>query len=171
MGASNGYWKEGKKFDHGETMVITELKDVEPKQIPATAKVILWNSGLVWPTPKDTKRHFWPAVQTVYEDDSSILNTLETICAIATLNKVAGKAFREFTNADMTSAELADAVVEYVKNETDGGAIFANSYNVKPAVFYTAQDEQRGYTWNLDIEIAGNVRKTVMITSISAVRK
>lgn len=169
MGAGNGKWKAVELFDKAPKSVITELVNIQPRFIPSGIKPTLWNDGIVWAQPYDMTQYHFPAIQTVYEDDTSVLNSWFTVAAICTLQKVADWAWRNFTGSvDLTKAEFAQAVVDFVNlNIKDR---FADMFVIIPEVVFTNADDQRGYSYNLVISIYANNMKTVQVTTIEARR-
>ena len=169
MGAGNGEWKAVKKFDRAPGNIITNQKDVQPAFIPAGVKPALWNSGMVWAQPFDRRQFFFPGIQTVYEDDTSVLNSYFTVMAICTLNKIAVEAWRNFTGeSDLTQPQLADAVVAFVNNRVANK--FDGRFVIVPEVVFTKGDQQRGYSWTLVTKIYANNMKTVMTSYVEAWR-
>lgn len=169
MGAGTGEWKAVKTFDSAPGSIINNLKDIQPSFIPAGVKPILWNSGMVWPQPFDRRQYFFPAIQTVYEDDTSVLNSYFTVMAICTLNKIAAEAWRNFTGTtSLTRDQLADAVVAFVNDRVANK--FDNRFVIVPEVEFTDGDIQRGYSWNLVTKIYANNMKSVMVSRIEAYR-
>lgn len=169
MGAGNGEWKAVKKFDRAPGSIVTNLVDLQPAFIPAGVKPVLWNTGMVWSQPFDRRQFFFPALQTVYDDDTSVLNSYFTVMAICTLNKVAAEAWRNFTgSSDLTRAQLADAVVAFVNGRIANK--FDGRFVIVPEVEFTEADLQRGYSWNLAIKIYANNMKSVMVSRIVSFR-
>lgn len=169
MGAGSGEWKGIYKFDSAPGSIIKDIKDIEPSFIPAGVKPVLWNSGMVWSQPFDRRQYFFPAIQTVYEDDTSVLNSYFTVMAICTLNKIAAESWRNFTGtSSMSQAQLADAVVAFVNNRVANK--FDNRFVIIPEVEFTEADNQRGYSYNLVSKIYAENMKTVCISRVEAWR-
>jgi len=169
MGAGSGEWKHVNMFDRAPGNIIKHQKDLQPAFIPAGVKPALWNAGMVWSQPFDRRQYFFPAIQTVYENDTSVLNSYFTVMAICTLNKIAAEAWRNFTGtSDLSSAQLADAVVAFVNERVANK--FDNRFVIIPEVQFTTADKQRGYSWNLITKIYANNMKTVMVSRVEAYR-
>lgn len=169
MGASNFKWKSGSSFDSGVGANITLLKNIEPNFIPQGIKPALWTSEMNWPQPIGINRYHFASLQTVYGDDTSILNGIETMVAIGSLEKIGIETWRNFTgNNSLSEAQFKDAVEGFVNERVKG--IFDNKYVVVPEVIFTASDKARGYSWTLVNKIYGNNKKTVMTYSIESRR-
>jgi len=169
MGSGTGKWKGVEAFDGAPGNIITELVDIEPKFIPAGIKPTLWNSGIVWAQPYDMKQFHFPAIQTVYDNDTSVLNSWTTIMAACTLTKIADNAWRNFTGVtDLTEAELSNAIVDFVNASTQNA--FDNRIVVIPEVQFTAADKERGYSWRLVNNMYANNMKSVMVYTTNTYR-
>lgn len=169
MGAGNGKWNGTYRFSRQPGNIITELKDIEPSFIPKTIKENLYKTGLVWADPDDRLSYFYPSTQTIYNDDTSILNVFTTNIAIANLIKLNDSCHRTFTGAtDLTNAELKEAVETFITAGTTGK--YDGQLTVVPEVTYTRGDIDRGYSWHLKVKLYGNVGKTVQISHIEARR-
>lgn len=170
MGAKNGFWKSGLCFDRAPLSVITQLKNIDITWVPAgEARSLFWSAGLNFALNYEARRQFFPALQTVYENDTSVLNSFFTVVAIAYLNKVAHAAWREFSGSiSLTNSQLEERVNDFVsamvKDKFDG------LFVVVPNATVTAMDEIRGYSWTLPIKIYANNMKTVMTTYVEAYR-
>jgi len=169
MGAGSGEWKHVNMFDRAPGNIISNQKDLQPAFIPAGVKPALWNAGMVWSQPFDRRQYFFPAIQTVYENDTSVLNSYFTVMAICTLNKIAAEAWRNFTGeSDLSSAQLADAVVAFVNDRIANK--FDGRFVIHPEVQFTTADKQRGYSWSLVTKIYAHNMKTVMVSRVEAYR-
>ena len=169
MGAGNGAWKAGKNFDMAPGSIIDTLYDIKQPFIPASVRNRFWDVGLVWAQPFDRRNFFFPALKTVYYDDTSVLNSYFTAMAICQLNKVAHKAWRNFTGtSSLTDAQLIERVNQFVIDHTKGR--FDNRFIIEPDTIITDDDELRGYSWTLAIKIYAPNMKTVMTTYVEAYR-
>lgn len=169
MGAGNEKWKTGFNFDSAPGNILTRVYDVEPDFIPAGIKPIIWETGLNWAQPYDRRSFFFPALQTIYSNDTSVLNSYFTAMAIAYINKIAHRAWRRFTGTSgLTNSQFADRVVRYVEQELANR--FDNRYITIPEVIFTQADTDRGYSWTLVVKIGAPNMKTVMTTWVEAFR-
>ena len=169
MGAGDGKWKAVELFDKAPGNIMKELINYQPEFIPAGIKPVLWSDGIVWAQPYDRRQYHFPAIQTVYENDTSVLNSWFTVAAICTLQKIADWAWRNFTGSvALTKAEFAQQVVDFVNlNIKDR---FAGMFVVIPEVVFTDADNQRGYSYNLIIKIYSPNMKQVQVSTIEAHR-
>jgi hypothetical protein len=169
MGASNYRWKAGEQFSHAPGSVVESMYDVNIPWIPASLRVRTWDVGLNLPLAYNTRDYFWPAVKTVYANDTSVLTSATTVMGCCTLEKIGHKAWREYSGVDyMTNAQLKDAIESYVLGEVFG--IFDSRFVIIPKVWFTRNDVLRGYSWHLTIEIYAANMKTVETLSIKSFR-
>ena len=163
-------WKREFLFDTGERNVIETFSHIEPKFIPQGIKPVLWNIGLIWPQPYRNNLYTFPQLQSVYDNDMSMLNNIFAAFALTVINKVADAAHRKFTGAvSLTPAELTSAVTNYMSEELKDK--FAGLFKIKVKTEITDYDAIRGYSWTTVTEIGGEIMKTVMTHYIVAKRK
>ena len=161
-----GKWYD---FSMGGDNAIIVLKDLTPKVIPNNVKEMLWDSQANWSQATTRKTYFFPAIQTVYPYDDSVLNSYFNIWIILDLQTIADKTWRKFTgNYRDTKAELSKKIVDYFKEQTAGK--YDGFDSIIPEVQFTDEDNQRGYSWTLIVSIYSNVSRTVQTNAVFAYR-
>lgn len=169
MGAKNGAWKNGFCFDKAPLSILTNLKDIDVTWVPASTRNTLWSVGINFVLNYKIRTQFFPALQTVYENDTSVLNSFFTVVAISYLNKIAHAAWREFSGSiSLTNAQLEEQVNNFVSNAVKNK--FDDKFVIVPNATVTELDNLRGYSWTLPIKIYANNAKTVMTTYVGAYR-
>jgi len=169
MSSGDGRWRAGLGFDQSPQNQITMFRDVNAAFKSATVRNKDWDNGLVWVQNYDRRSLFWPAVQTVYDDDSSVLNGAITMMCAVELEKVAQRTWRDLTgNSKLTAEQFAERSNEAIIAATTGR--FDDRFVIVPNTFYTAQDEQRGYSWSCRIDLYAPNMKTVGTYTITAHR-
>jgi hypothetical protein len=169
MGAADGAWKTGFIFDKAPNSILTKLTNIDVTWVPASTRNTLWNVGLNFVLNYQIRSQFFPAIQTVYENDTSVLNSFFTAVAISYLNKVAHAAWREFSGSiSYTNAQLEEKVNTFVANAVKDK--FDGKFIIIPNATVTEFDALRGYSWTLAIKIGANNMKTVMTTYVEAYR-
>lgn len=170
MGAKNGAWKNGFAFDRAPLSIVTQLKNIDVTWVPASTRNTLWSTGINFVLNYQVGTQFFPALQTVYENDTSVLNSFFTTVAIAYLNKVAHAAWREFSGSiSLTNAQLEEQVNLFVSNMVKDK--FDGKFVIQPNATVTELDNLRGYSWTLPIKIYASNMKTVMTTYVEAYRQ
>jgi hypothetical protein len=145
------------------------MKDVSIPYTGLTIRNKDWDVGLNYALRYDRDSMFFPALKTVYDDDSSVLNSFITVMAICELNKIAHMAWREYSGiSSLTSAQLHQRVKEFVLAKVEG--VFDDRFIINPVPYNTTSDDARGYSWTLPIEIYAPNMKTVMTTYVKAYR-
>lgn len=156
-------WKKANLFDRGETNIIDLMYDIQPGFIPNGVKPSLWSIGLVYAQPYDIKSYFFPALQTVYYNDTSVLNNYFVAMALTYIAKVSDQIWREMTGSiSYTPDELIDEIEKRAAAKYVGK--FADLIKVVPKAMITDYDALRGYSWTLVNELYANNSRTVMTT-------
>lgn len=169
MGAGHGRWKNGFQFDGAPGSVVDYMYDISITWVPASVRNRNWDVGLNWVQAYDRRSYFFPALKTVYDNDTSVLNSYFTAMAICQLNKVAHSAWREFSGVSyLTNAQLAQRVNDFVVSRTINR--FDARFVIQPDTFFTDMDVLRGFSWTLPIKIYAPNMKTVMTTYVQAYR-
>ena len=169
MGAADGSWKPGFIFDKAPGSVITQLTNIDVSWVPASTRVTLWTVGINFILNYQIRTQFFPALKTVYNNDTSVLNSYFTAMAICYLNKVLHAAWREFSGTiSYTNAQLEDAVNNFIYSNTKDK--FDNKFIIQPATTVTEMDALRGFSWTASIKIYANNAKTVETAYVEAFR-
>lgn len=169
MGAGNGKWKNGSHFDGAPGSVVDYMYDINITWVPTSVRNRNWDIGLNWVQSFDRRSYFFPALKTVYDNDTSVLNSYFTAMAICQLNKVAHSAWRQFSGVShLSNAQLVSRVNDFVTARTQGR--FDSRFVIRPDAFMTDSDLLRGFSWTLPIKIWAANMKSVMTTYVQAYR-
>ena len=169
MGSGDGRFNNTKLFDNYPGNTVDQLIDIQPAFIPAGIKPTLWNEGLVWAQPFDRATFYFPALQTVYDNDTSVLNNFFVMMVLCNLNKVAYRVWSEFTGTSgLTDGEFIDAVTaranELLKDK------YGSIVTVIPFITLTDEDKQRGYSWTMTFKLYGSNMRTVAVYTTEVYR-
>lgn len=169
MGAGDGKWDSTQVFDNYPGNAINYLIDPSPSFIPAGIKPTLWNDGLVWTQAYDRVSYHIPALQTIYDNDTSVLNNFFTVMCISQLVKSGERVWRKFTGTStLTNNEFIEQVTQYAMNDINGK--FGGLMTVIVEVTITDEDENRGYSWHMTHKLYGNNSKTVGVYTTEVYR-
>lgn len=160
MGASNGQFKPGLGFDMNPYNQITMFRNVNCTFKKAEVRNKDWDNGLVWVQRYDRQSLFIPAVQTVYDDDTSIINSAINMMIAVELQKVSQRVWRDLTGISSLTADQFIERSDRLINERTKDR-FDNRVIIKPETYYTDADTARGYSWSTKIHMYGNNMKTV----------
>lgn len=170
MGASNGNWKAVYLFDKAPNSLLEFGTDPKPEYIPMSIKPTLWSDGLVWSQPYDRTQYHFPAIQTIYDDDTSVLNSWWVICALPTVNKVAEQCWRDYTGSTaLTDGQFIEEIETYCKAKLKPER-FANMFELIPSCVIDDDDKLRGYSWHLNIKLYANNMKSKMVYNTTVYR-
>jgi hypothetical protein len=169
MGAGNGKWKSGFAFDSVPGSEIDLFSNINVTFWPATVRNTDWTNGMVGVELYGYRQAYFPALKTIYDNDTSVLNSFFNAVAICFLEKIGDMARRTFSGiTSMTNAQLITAVNKYVSNSVNG--IFDSRFVITPVTTITGQDAQRGYSWTLAIQAYMPNMKTVATLSVQSYR-
>ena len=169
MGAGNGSWKSGLGFDSSPGNQVTMFSNVNVTFTPAAVRNKDWANGLVWVDAFDRRNLYFPALKTIYDNDTSVLNSFFTMMAIVELEKVGERARREFSGeSTLTDAQLIQQVNKFVNDRTSGR--FDSRFVIRPNTYFTSADVMRGYSWTLAIQIYAPNMRTVATISVQSYR-
>lgn len=169
MGASNGIWKPGFSFSNAPQSEVTMLTDINITYTSPKVRNKDWAAGLVWVQSYQRRSQFFPALHTVYNNDTSILNSIFNMLICVELEKVGERAWRQFSGTDnLTNDQIVERVNQFVLDNTKGR--FDDRVTIKPNCFFTTADIARGYSWSLNIDLYGPNLMTVQTLSITARR-
>jgi hypothetical protein len=160
MGAGTGVWNSQWAFDMPPLNQISLFRNVNNTFKPVTVRTRDWANGLVWCQSYDRRSLFFPAFQTVYDDDSSILNSFFNMAIAVELEKVAERVWRDLSGiTSLTNAQFIDRSNRLIMERTRGR--FDDRVIIEAETFLTPNDTQRGYSWSCNIIMYGNNMKTV----------
>lgn len=163
--------KAGYAPDGQAGRIVTRFVDHNAKFRPVKPRNTDWQAGISSAEPFDHRGQvFFPGIQTVYHDNTSVLNSFFPMAICCHLNRIGELAWRMFTgDSRMTAAEYATNVDRFIEEEIkdryDGRA------DITPSSYYTAADTQRGYSWHTDIEGLFDGMKTVEVLTVVAGRR
>lgn len=165
LGAGDGKMKSAYAYDGDPGNRVKYMVDLTNLDKPTNVRNRDWDNGIVWFEDFDTRDAFCPAVQTVYDDDSSILNNDINMQIVCELNTVAFQVWKRLTgNARLTNDQFIkrsnELLNQYIQFRFDGRGVFV------PETFYTPADDARGYSWSCRIHFYGNNSKTVATSTV-----
>lgn len=171
MGAGTGFWRSTAAFDvfPNNQLTMFDVTTVNTRWKPAVTRYRDWDNGLIWPETFDRKSLFFPGIQTVYNDDTSILNAAANMWIAVDLEKVALRSWRVLSgNSKLSDDQFLERSDEEITNDVRGK--YDSRAVVRPKTYYTSADKRRGYSWSCDIDFFGNNMKTAGQFTINADR-
>lgn len=171
MGGADGKMKEGYASDEEEARKVTSFIDHNAKFRNVVPRNKDWQNGITSAEPWDHNSSvFIPAVQTIYHDNTSVLNSFFPMAICCHLNRIGELAWRVFVgNSRLTALQYADRVDRFIEEQTKD--CYDQRADITPRSYYTAADTRRGYSWHTDIEGLFDGHKTVEVLTIIAGRR
>jgi hypothetical protein len=169
MGAGNGIWDSTVPPDENPQNIVNLFRDVNAAYKPALARSKDWATGLVWIENFDTNTQYFPALASVYPNDTSILKGFMNILIACDLVKIAHSVRRYLSGI----SRLTDAQFVQRSNQLINAAVkgrYAGRVSITPNTFYSTQDVANGYSWSCEITMYGNNMRTVASDTIIARR-
>ena len=170
LGASSGFMKTGLGYDIAPANQVTVMKKLSNTFLNLNAKNQVWAAGLNSAQSFDRRAYFFPALQTVYGIQQSVLTgeMLMQICCDVT--KQSQIVWRLLTgNSNLTEAQFIKRSNELLLSLVDGR--YDGRVIIVPNTYFTAADQARGYSWTLDVTVFGNVPKTVATVNVITQRQ
>ena len=170
MGAGNGIWARNRGFDMSPFNQIENFKDVNHPWKPRRQYHSDWEVGLNWVQNFDRRALFFPAYQTVYDNDTSVLNSIVNMFIVIEAQKVAERTWRRLTGqAKLTREEFKEKSDELILDNMQGR--FDDRVVAEPETYLTDYDEKLGYSWSTDITLYLNNMMTVGTFTIVSKRR
>lgn len=171
MGGADGKMKTGYATDSEDYRVVStfiEHNAVFRNVVPRNKD---WQNGITSAEPYDHRGSvFFPGVQTIYHDNTSVLNSFYPMAICCHLNRIGELAWRVFTgDSRLTSLQYADRVDRFIEAQTKD--CYDLRADITPRSYYTPADTRRGYSWHTDIEGLFDGMKTVETLTIIAGRR
>lgn len=165
MGAGDGRMKSNEAYDQSPNNQVRFITDLTNLDKPFSVRNKDWDNGLVWFEDFDTRTAFCAGVQTVMDNDSSILNNDINMQIMCELNTVCFMVWRELAgNAKLTQAQFIqrsnEKLLKYIQFRFDGRGVF------EPETFFTEADVARGSSWSCKVNFYGNTAKTVSTATV-----
>ena len=164
MGASNGRWNPQRRFDEGESKIVTLMRNVNLTSKTAAAYDQSWTNGLVWVQHWDRRRFFYNNFQTVYPDATSILNTFVNMMACVQLEKIAFRIWASLTGTTMSDSQLIETSDRMLRDAIVD--LFDGRVRIEPETYLTPADIASGNSWSARFHVYGNVAKGPATTTI-----
>lgn len=170
MGAADGRYKRRFAYDVHPTNRIENMKNVTLPWKPDVARTNDWELGLNWAQFADTRSLFFPAIQTIYDDDTSVLNSdINMLIAVDVVKKTA-QVWTEMTgNAFYDDDQFLAECDRKLAQKTDG--LYDGRVDVRPNSYFTAADEARGFSWTMDANLYMNNMRTAATINVITHRR
>ncbi len=171
MGAGNGYWDQNANIELDDNKIISEFRDVNNTFKPFDSRKADWATGLVWAQYYDHRSLFFPAFQTVYDDDTSVLNSAVNMFVAVEGIKALQRSWRRLVGrSDLTPAQIIKENNANITADMEEGR-FHGRFIIVPETFYNATDERLGYAYSCRLNIFAPNMVTVGSFTVAMHRK
>lgn len=168
MGAGNGIWDNAYAFDQPGLNQVEGFRGVNLTWKNDKTYDNNWDNGLVFVRHYDRSSLFYPAFQTVYPDDTSVLNNFFTMAVGVEVEKVCQRTWRDLTGRTLSIARFEELSDQLIEEKTRGR--FDDRVIIIPRTSHTAADKQRGFSWTCEAELYAPNMSTVGSFTINARR-
>ncbi|BDH16618.1 MAG: hypothetical protein [Bacteriophage sp.] len=169
MGDANGVWRDDGAYDVKGNNKIEFMKDINLSWKNENVANQAWANGLVYAEDYDIKSLFFPAVRTVYNNDTSVLNSSITMFAICFIERVCQGAWRDLVgNAKWTQAKFKQESNQIIADRLNN--VFDGRFIISVDTFFTQADSQRGFSYGCKVYLYAPNMKTVGQYTIVAQR-
>ena len=152
MGAGSGYWDDAAAYDIDNNNMINKMGDINLSWKDAEVADKAWANGLVYAEDYDLNRQFFPAVRTVYNKETSVLNSSITMFAITYIQRVCQNAWRDLVgSAKFTRAAFIQRSNEMISERL--AKRFDDRFIIEVHTHFTGADQANGFSWNCRIDV------------------
>jgi hypothetical protein len=160
MGAGDGIWVAEKQPDDPKNNVVKDYTEINARSKSEAMIDNFWANGICWAQYKDRRDQFVPAYQTVYEDDTSVLNSAFNMIVAVDVIKVCRAVWTELVGIKgLTEAQFIqksnDKIAKAVAGKYDGRV------TVVPDTYFTPADSSRGFSWSCNVTLYMGTMRTV----------
>lgn len=168
-GAGNGNMREGADIDVSPNNRVELVKKLNVEFFNERMQSNLWAQGATYSLSYDMRSQYYPALHSVYSDDTSVLISPITVAICCDIMRLVRRVHADFSgNAKLTTQQLIERcdarILELVEGRYNGRV------QVVPQTYLTEADEQRGYTWHCKVTVYANNPRTVMIFDLETRR-
>ncbi len=177
MGSQTGYMRAEYNFEtamrtsgDNDGNIIRDYAVHDVKFKSESSAKSLWGRGVIFAQSFDTKTIFWPALQTIHPNNTSILRSYIPMIIGVDLIRVGMLAWRRHVgDSSLTNGEFADAITKFIISETENR--YMKRAEIIPNVYYTKEDSDRGYVFHVDIGYRANGTRNIEVLSVISDRR
>lgn len=168
-GAGSGVMTEGKDIDDHPNNMVQLVSDLNVDFFNQRTQSALWEAGATFALSFDRVSHYYPALHSVYSDDTSVLISPITVAICTDVLRLVTRVHAEFSgNATLTKSQLQeqadDRILDLVENRYNDRVV------IEPETYFTGGDELRGYSWHCRATIYANNPRNTMFFDIETRR-
>lgn len=170
LGAGNGVAKAVESYDEYPAKLVKKVISPTNTYTPSSVKDTFWDLGVNGVEYLGRQEIGWPAIQTVYENSTSVLNSDIVMQLMVDVTKQANLTWAQTSGGSKdTDAQYFQKVKENFDAKVDGR--YDGRLTIRASAYKTPEDEIRGYSSSMDIEVYADVMRTVQQFNIIARRR
>jgi len=168
-GAGTGNMREGADIDVSPNNRVELVKDLNVKFFNERTQSDLWENGATYTLSYDRRSQYYPALHSVYNDDTSVLISPITVSICCDVMRLVRRVHAELSgNAKLTRPQFIERCDNLVLQLVEGR--YNDRVVVVPETYFTEADDQRGFSWHCRVTVYANNPKTVMIFDLETRR-
>lgn len=145
-------------FDEENNRTINNWTGISNDYMSPVVKDLAWVNGVIYVENLTAKTMYYPAYQSVYPDDTSVLNNLFTVHATCVIKKQQRQAWAQCSgNGRLTDAEFIEQhdliLTNLLKDKFD------DRFVVTVNTYYTGADVARGNSYTTEVNMYCNTTK------------
>lgn len=168
-GAGTGILRTGFAVDTKENNRIDLIKNLNVKFFNGRVRADLWSNGATYSLSYDRKAQYYPAIHSVYSDDTSVLISPITTAICTDIVRLIYTVHADFSgNAELTREQLIERCDNRILELVDGK--YGDRVRIIPETYFTDADDQRGFSWHCKVTVHANNPHNVMIFDLETRR-
>jgi hypothetical protein len=168
-GAGSGNMREGADIDVSPNNRVQLVKDLNVKFFNQKMQSDLWTNGATYTLSYDRRSQYYPALHSVYNDDTSVLVSPITVSICCDVMRLVRRVHAELSgNAKLTREQFIERCDSLVLEMVDGR--YNDRVVIQPQTYFTEADDQRGFSWHCKVTVYANNPRTVMIFDLETRR-
>lgn len=168
-GAGTGILREGADIDVSPNNRIELIKDLNVEFFNERVQGDLWKAGATYSLSYDRRSQYYPAIHSVYNDDTSVLISPITVSICCDVMRMVRRIHALFSgNAKLTKEQLIEQCDNAILAAVDGR--YNDRVQIVPKTYFTDDDNQRGFSWHCLVSVYANNPRTVMIFDLETRR-
>lgn len=161
-GAGTGIMREGADIDVSPNNRVELVKDLNVKFFNERTQSDLWENGATYSLSYDRRSQYYPALHSVYSDDTSVLVSPITVSICTDIMRLIHRVHANLSgNAKLTKAQFIERSDNMILQMVSGR--YNGRVQVVPRTYFTAADDERGYSWHCEVAVYANNPRTTMV--------
>lgn len=170
MSAEDGSMNSDNSFGRGEQNIVTRYRDHNAATKLVGLRKNDWDNGLNYAEYFDMSRLFYAGIQSIHENHTSILHGYLNVQIACNLTRVGHIVWREMSGDSQLEDGEFLALVNSKVNERTAGK-YDSRVDITPNAYMTKLDDQLGFSYHLDIGMAGDNITTVQHLAVISSRR